>query len=385
MFTALSRPDLCGYRLRFDTFLDCLMIAEGVGGGSWRELTEDDYFALAMVLESGSVGFTPIPDALVRSAAIFTCGRNKFDTAQDWLNGLTWDGVHRVGDFLTKYFGAADTEYARAVSFYWWSALAGRVLFPGVKADMAVIAVGEQGKRKTTAVYAMAPSPDFCGELDLADDATEKARKMRGKLIMELGEMSGFAKRTVQHLKAFVSRQAEEWTPKYKEFAKSVPRRCLFFGTTNDQEILVDETGNRRWLPFNSSGADPEGIAAVRDQLWAEGAHLFRQHGVMWQDSERLARDEQQDFAVTDPWDSAIETWLTTLDPFENPSGKKPADGEFTIGEVLSDALSIPPRQQDRAAETRAGRVLRRFGFFPKQRRIPGGKGRIRTYSRSEV
>jgi predicted P-loop ATPase len=375
---ALARPDLCGHDLRFDTFLDDLMVAKISNGGKWERFVEEvTYYEIGCTLETGNNGFKHIPDAMLRSAVLYTCKKQIFDTAQDWLNGLTWDGVPRVATFLPRYAGAADNDYTRAASLYWWSALAGRIIQPGVKADMALIAVGEQGMKKSTLVAAMVPVPDFTDDFDMSADNTEKARKMRGKLVLELGELSGFSKKTVEHIKAFISRDRETWVPKYKEFTHIMQRRCLFFGTTNTDEILVDETGNRRWLPFRSTGADPVGLAAVRDQMWAEGAHLFRKNGVMWQDAERLGKEEHAEFTVTDPWDKTVHDWLYTPDQVLEEKTKEwvagkdcPAKRDFENSEVLTGAMLINPREQTKALETRMGKILIRFGFERVQIRI---------------
>lgn len=367
---AVARPDICGHALRFDTFLDSMMI--GVDG-RWREFQDEDYYAIAMHLEQGTNGFKHIPADMLREAVKFTCKNQRFDTAQDWLNGLTWDGVKRVDSFLVRYVGAVDTPYTAAASRYFWSALAGRIITPGVKADMALIAVGSQGAKKTSLVHALVPDDRFAGELDLSDERVEIARSMRGKLVMELGELSGFSKKSVEHLKAFISRQKEEWTPKFKEFTTTMHRRCMFFGTTNSDEILVDETGNRRWLPFRSTGADPVGLAAVRDQLWAEGAALYRQHGVMWQDAEHLAREVHAEFTVTDTWDDRVHEWLyTPEEPMgDGPKGPVPAYSRFTNSDVLEGAVNIPASKQTKSLEVRMGKILSRFGFDRVQERIP--------------
>lgn len=386
---ALARREICGCGLRFDTFLDAPMIT---AGGEWREFQDEDFYGIALNLEQGANGFKHIPADTLREAVKFTCKQQQFDTAQAWLSGLTWDGVPRVDTFLSRYVGAPDTPYTRAVSRYFWSALAGRVIQPGVKADMALIAVGTQGARKTSLVHALVPDGRFAGELDLSDDRKEIARSMRGKLVMELGELSGFSKRSVEHLKAFISRQKEEWTPKFKEFTTTVLRRCMFFGTTNSDEILVDETGNRRWLPFRSTGADPAGLVAVRNQLWAEGAVLFNGNGVMWQDAERLAKDVHAEFTVTDTWDDRVHHWLYTED--DMAKGPVPAYRSFANSEALEHAVNIPVGKQTKAVEIRMGKILTRFGFDRVQERIPKAEqgkatGSSRThrwvYKRREV
>lgn len=375
--TALAHPRICGFRLRFDTFLDGLMVAKGQDGGQWREFRDEDYYAIALHLEAGDTGFAHINDATLRDAVHFIGRNQQFDTAQDWLEGRQWDGVPRVVNFLARYMGAPDNAYSRAVSLYFWSALAGRIITPGVKADMTPVAVGEQGLKKTSLVYAIAPEDRFAGELDLSEDKKEIARSMRGKLIMELGELNGMDKRSIGHLKAFLSRQKEEWRPVFKEYQTTALRRCMFFGTTNDEEILVDDTGNRRWLPFRSTGADPIGLAAVRDQLWAEGAHLFRTHGVIWEEAERLAKDEHAEYLATDPWDSDVLEWLrkpceVISDTLEESRRPPPAERGFTNEEALRDAVNIPVSRMDQRAKNRMAKILKKFGFYVASERVDG-------------
>lgn len=37
---------------------------------------------------------------------------------------------------------------------------------------------------------------------------------------------------------------------------------------------------------------------------------MFREHGVMWQDAEKLARGEVDAFVEVDPWTAGIAAWL---------------------------------------------------------------------------
>ena len=77
---------------------------------------------------------------------------------QEWAQSLgPWDGTPRVDKFLHTYFGAEDNDYSTAVSRYLWTALAGRALKPGIKADMVPILYGQQGTIKSSAIAALVP------------------------------------------------------------------------------------------------------------------------------------------------------------------------------------------------------------------------------------
>lgn len=357
---ALRRADVCDVHLGYDAFNDELMLAPWQTE-EWRTFTDHDYTRLRKKLESG--GFKPISKEMVRDVAGLVADDNKFDSAQLWLSRLEWDGVPRIESFWETYFGVAPSDYAKSCGLYIWTAMAGRVMQPGVKADMVPILVGKQGNRKTTGVTAMAPNEAHFMEVKLDDNEMEMARRMRGKLVGEIGELRGLHSREIEHVKAFITRTHEEWVPKYKEFSTKFPRRLVFIGTTNNDEFLADETGNRRWLPLRVGVADTDGIKANVEQLWAEGAVRFAQGGVQFKDAQQLAEEVHAEHMITDPWEGAIREWLES-DSF-GPDGVSVKQGQtlFKITSLMQGALHINVQQLARKDELRVGRILRGLGY----------------------
>jgi predicted P-loop ATPase len=356
------------HRLGFDTFQHAVMICEP-GEDQWRELKDTDVFSVGHCLEGS--GFKPPAKELLRDAINAVAEKESFDSAQNWLMGLSWDGVPRVREFLAKGFGAEAGEYSEAIGLYLWTALAGRVIEPGCKADMVPVAQGTQGIRKSSAVQALSPSPEFFAELDLGVKEDDLNRLMKGRMVLEMGELAGMRAREVEGLKRFVAAQRNVWTEKWATVPTTYARRCVFFGTTNADTFLADATGSRRWLPFRAGVTgvcDPDWIASNRDQLWAEGAALFRANGVHWRDAERLARDVHEEFTVQDSWDALIARWLET----PGFDGAVPSASYVTTVDVLVKALNMQAGQVSRANETRVGAVLQRLGFNRVRRRVDG-------------
>ena len=383
---ALTRSDLCGLQIRKDTFRGEIMLAPN-GTEAWRSITDSDYTDLCKRMEFGHTGFGHIPKDLIREMVNNVAEHNQFDSAQHWLNGLAWDGVPRVEKFLSKHLGAADTPYTRAVGRYLFSALAGRVLQPGVKADMVPVLVGPQGAGKSTVVAALAPSPDAFLELDLGKADDDQAREMRGVLMVELGELKGLRVKEQAALKSFISRPTDTWVEKYKEHAIRYSRRSVFMGTTNSQEFLSDDTGNRRWLPVEVAGhttveavgAAGAAVARDRDQLWAEGAVMFKQSGIAWQEAERLARAEHAKFETVEPWAAAIGGWLSSNDMFDEGQPRR-GDVPFTTEEVLIGAVRIDLKAITDVSRKRVAAVLRRLGFVDHRQQV--GKERATRWHR---
>lgn len=369
---ALRAPHVAGADIRFDTFRDELTWSDP-DAPMWRPFVDEDYTRLRIRLEQG--GFKPIGREMIRDAVHLVARERKFDSAIDWLNGLSWDGAPRVDRFMEVYFSVPDSPYARAVSLYLWTAFAGRVLEPGVKADMVPIFIGDQGLRKSSAIAAMVPHADQYVEIDLGTRDAETARKMRGALVGEIAELKGMRTREIESIKAFITATQDTYRQLYKEHATTVPRRLVFIGTSNEEGILIDETGNRRWLPIRVGNVDIDAVMRDRDQLWAEGRTLFMNGGIRWQAAERLAKDEHAAFAAApandDPWLPMVEQWLNGAAATRFDDEPAPGEREYLlICDVAAEALRLDASRLNRATDMRIGKILRQLGYEKRDKRI---------------
>lgn len=358
----LQYPPLCDMKISYDSFLDQIVWSprsHPKGKEQWRAFSDEHYMDL--MIEAEMQGFESFGQEAMRLGVLHTAKLRAMDSAQIWLSRQTWDGVARIDEFLPRYFGTVNTPYTRAVSAYAWTAHAGRVITPGVQADMAPVLIGLQGERKTTAIKAISPSEDFYAEINLKARDDDLSRKLRGKLVGELEELRGLNSWESEDIKAWITRTHEEWIPKYREFGSKFARRLVLWGSGNRKGFLADPTGERRWLPMMagvSGSVDPEGIRAVRSQLWAEGAVRYLENGVEWQDAERLAKGVHSEFKVTDIWADPIKNWA-----YDKGMGDfAPAGIGFTTAQALS-GIGISVSQANKTAEMRMERVLDGLGF----------------------
>lgn len=371
--SALGAEEWLGWDIRFDSFRDEIM-TKGPMDMKWRPFTDEDMWEVKLMLEKKA--FKNIPIELIRGAIRMMAGRRKFDSAQIWLKPLEWDGKPRIANFCHDYFGSEDTPYTRAVSRYMWSAMAGRVMEPGVQADMAVILQGEQGLGKSSAIAALVPHRELFVAINLNDKFTEISRLLRGKLVGELGEMAGFYNKEFEQIKGFITQRSEEWIPKYKEFAHVAPRRCVFFGTTNKERFLIDETGNRRFLPIVVYNPKPDLIARDRLQLWAEARELFHAEGVCWKDADRLCRSEHDKFMIEDTWGDILAEWLG----MHNDQSGKTVNGDrkdLTNQTIFSEVFGMMPKQVEHKHEFRLGKVMKMLNYVKVNGRVEGSVRKI--------
>lgn len=361
MTAALASRSECGMTLGYDAFKD--EICKSMDGGTnWAPFRDADHTQLRINLER--IGFKPPTKEITREAVLYVAERNAFDSAQLWLNRLRWDGVPRVEGFFPNYWHTVDSAYCRAAGRYLWTALAGRVLDPGCKADMAPVAYGPQGARKSTGVAAIVPDPEFFAEISFGEKDNDISRKMRGRLIAELAELRGLHTKDLEGIKAFIARRHEDWTPKYREFNTQFPRRLVFFGTTNQQEFLADETGNRRWLPLAVNNVDVDGITRDRLQLWAEARELFLRGGVDYQEAEKLAAHEHAAFTIHDSWEDAIHKWL-----------EEDAPTVISSASIFMEVLHMATREVGRPQEMRLGKAMAALGYKKSRKMVKGERG----------
>lgn len=369
LHAVLMSPTSCRQYIKYDTFRDEI-VWKPVDGAGWWPFRDTDYTRLRVELER--TGFMPISSYMMKDIVRRIADLQRIDTAQEWLNPLVWDGVERVERFMINYMGAEDTAYNRAVGEYTWAALAGRVVCPGCKADAAPIFVGEQYAGKSYAIACMVPDIRMFTEVRLDDNEDNLSRKMRGKLISEFAELRGLHTKELEGIKAFISRQYEEWVPKYMEFSTIYPRRLLFIGTSNKDELFTDDTGNRKWFPVNITKGRGDLIIRDCEQLWAEGREMFlRQDSVQsfYDKANGLAHATREDFMITDVWEDAVGEWLHAKDDAGEPRLAK----EFVqIGDIMFEALGINKNNFKTYDAMRIGKILHKHGYKKAQRRING-------------
>jgi len=244
-------------------------------------------------------------------------------------------------------------------------------------------------------VRAIAPFPEAFVAVDLSERDAELARRLRGRLVVEIAELRGLHTREKEAIKSWMSETADTWTPKYKEFAVTAPRRFVCVGTTNDDQFLADDTGNRRWLPLRVGVGGPVDRAAIerdRVQLWAEAIAVWRAGGVQWRDAEDEAPAQHAQYEMTDEaWESAIEGWLGSPKRGPEDMSLQDANGHeggatwgvsgFTMRELLTGALGFQDKNIAAHHERRAASVVRRLGFAVQRRRLDDGT-RPRVWAR---
>lgn len=207
--------------------------------------------------------------------------------------GAAWDGVSRLNDWLLAYCGArTETDdagdirsYVRAVGSKWLISVVARAMQPGCKVDSMLVLEGRQGARKSSAarVLAEAIGPDCLREgFSLGGGGKDDLIALRGRLIVEWGELSGMGKRDREHLKNFLSQQTDSYRQVYGMTETDWPRTAVFIGTTNETTYLADSTGNRRFWPVSVGRIDIDRLREDAPLLWGEAVRRYNASERWW-------------------------------------------------------------------------------------------------------
>lgn len=215
----------------------------------------------------------------VQDAMVMCAEQNGFNEVLDYLNSLKWDGIERLDMLFIDYLGAEDNIYTRAVARKSITAAVARAFEPGCKYDTMPILIGRQGAGKSTLIRTL-------GKKWYADglstfEGKEAAENIQGKWIIEAGEMAGYTKAEENASKQFLSRQVDVFRQAYGRRTQEYPRRCVFFGSSNQYEFLKDITGNRRFWPVDIEAQKPTKNVYVNlpgevDQIWAEAVVRYK-------------------------------------------------------------------------------------------------------------
>jgi predicted P-loop ATPase len=292
---------------------------------------------------------------LARTVILDVARLNKFHPVRDYLNAQRWDGVKRIDTWLTVYGGVEDNEYTRAVGALFLVAAVRRVRVPGCKFDeMVVFENDEQGTERSTMLATLAVCDEwFSDDLPLNVEGKQVIEALRGRWVVEAGELSGMRRADIAHVKALLSRQVDRARMAYGRIVSEVPRQCVIAGTTNDLEYLRDTTGNRRFWPVRCQRFDVEALKRDRAQLWAEAA-AREARGISIRLDQKLwpmAGREQAKRLTKDPWLEALQE-----------AGLGDMSGKISMGSIWV-ILDVRGGQQTQEQSCRVGKIMRDLGW----------------------
>lgn len=306
--------------------------------------------------------------------ALLTAARSHaFDPIRTYLTGLAWDGVERLDTMLIRWMGAEDCELNRMVTRLWMMGAVDRIMRPGGQFDNVLVFKGPQGIGKTRMMRALV-GEYYTNAVRAATIGKESAEIMQGMWVVDLDEIDSVTRSSLTAFKAFITSPSDRYRKAYAVEAKSHPRQCVFFGTTNESAFLRDATGERRWwvVPCKGQpGMDARGVRGTLpgfddevEQLWAEAFYRWREriaesrrgteplravNAHLYITDEKLGQEMDArlgDFKLADPDRDDIEEYLDKPLPDNWDAMSQKDRDEFEAGYLIVDPGKLTKRRE---------------------------------------
>jgi len=310
---------------------------------------------------------------------------HKYNPVLNAIRSVKWDGKDRVEQIYDIFKIPTDTEegiYSRTFIFKWLKqCVCG--LFNDIEnpfsLDIILVFQGKQGIGKTRFFEMLALNPKFFGEgicLDPRDK--DSIIQATSKWISELGELGSTMKKDMDSVKAFLTKSTDEYRTPYGKASLHYPRMTSFVGTVNDEQFLIDQTGNRRFVTIPLA---PDLVIDYNTQikpfdalqLWSQIYNIIKDEdksSCFRLDEEEKRYLEKHNSAFVKPMKGECEV-LDILEEQQTPQhGYICTFKEMTVTEFIQihnlkyDARTI-------------GQVLSKYGYKSQKKKINGTVTRV--------
>lgn len=310
--------------LRFDNFKNRMQLKVN---NVWRNYTDSDDIDIQTSISILFPFLRLVSKDMARDAALKVSKENTIDSARDFIAGIPWDKEARLDTWLTHTYGTPNDEYHQRVGANWMKGLVKRIAEPGCKFDYVLVLEGPQGAKKSTSLNIIGAMPDGYNwhvETTMSTDHKDFFQQFEGKAIIEFSEGETLSRTEVKKMKSIITTAWDRYRPSYGRISEDFPRRCVFAMTTNQDEYLKDETGNRRWLPIRVTlpEVDIDWLTENRDQLLAEAYHrVMNLKETTYEFPKEETRKQQDARRVSDPNEDKIAEWYYSLSPGSQEQG----------------------------------------------------------------
>ncbi len=230
----------------------------------------------------------------------------------------------------------------------------------GTHNPLVLVLTGRQNTGKTEWFRRLFPDElkKYKGESKLMAGKDDEILMTQKLLILD-DEFSGKGKREAERFKELCSKQIFSLREPYAKSNTDLPRIATICGTTNEDVITSDSTGNRRLIPVKVSDIDKKLYNSINKNELFKEAYLLLNSGYDWRvvspEDIRLLNETDIDFYRESAESELIMRWL---EPSEEHDWLTSTD----IKSELENASNIRTLNVDRI-----GKEMKRLNFIQKK------------------
>lgn len=334
----------------------------------YREPLEVDFTQLRAFFQTQNINVGS--NSEMRQIIEVAASKNTIHPVRNYFNSLRWDGTERLDTWIMDYCNidySVGTDYLTAVGKCFLIAAVKRIFNPGEPFHHMLVLEGRQAAKKSSLFRELCT---FKGEVYFQDKLTFEdvrnkylAAHLQGNIMVEFQEMSGFNTFDRNRIKSWITQTEDEIQPKFKNEIIKYPRQFVLGGTTNESSWMNDPTGGRRFWPVAVGDININGIAEIKEQLWAEAVFRAKQ-GEMHYMNENDPAYLQGQYEQGQRYDSHV--WEELIAAYIRHRNF------VSIEEILRDCIFKKPEHWKRQDKADIADVLRALGWKNKAHRQNG-------------
>ncbi len=255
----------------------------------------------------------------------------------------------------------------------WFVAMVASWMQDEVVNQQVLVLIGKQGIYKTTWLEHLMPPclRAYCTKMANVRDLNKDERMRIAEFgLINLDEIDSMSDKELNQLKSIITSSDVNERAAYGYTKERRIRIASFCASGNKREFLTDQTGNRRWLPFEVESIDSPynwGDSFPYEQIYAEALYLIRHGFEYWFELPDIEAMEShvESFHVESNEEQLLPVYFQPANPGDNGA-------VFMSAAEISSLLVSYGNIRKPLDIRQVGAVLQKNGFV--QRRLHGGK-----------
>lgn len=345
--------------------------------GIWKEMTERDENDLYMECCSKSdqnltlkLFLTVLNSSVV--PAIHPL-REYLLSLPEWKPGMP-DYIAQAAQMVHTASEQEDRMWAGAFPKWFVAMVAGWMGDETVNHQVIVL-IGAQGIYKSTWLNRLMPPQLKAYATDNIDiDHLDKDEQLRAAEfgLINIDELDKLTDRQLNKLKAMVTTGSVDVRASYGRHKEKRTRVASYAASGNKHEFLTDQTGNRRWLPFNVVSIDsPYEHTLPYEGMYSQALYLMRSGYRYWFDLSDIQHlsDHVEGFMVPTSEEQLVMVYFKPI------AADAPCAEFLTLAEISAKLTTHGALRKDIDLR-RLGAIMKKLGFVQAR----NGHNRTRGY-----
>lgn len=288
----------------------------------------------------------------------------QFNPFTDYFNNLPkWD---QQTDYIQELIETVETtnqdDYAWAFK-KWLVAMVACAIEDETTNQAILIFTGGQGIGKTTWMSKLIPGnlKEYFYSGTIQPNNKDNNLLLSERLIINLDELASFNKKQIELFKEMITKGVVSERRAYGHFTENYVRRASFVGSSNHNEILMDVTGNRRFLCFEAK-AFTRDFHINMDLVYSQVMHLLKENFKYYFDLEDISRLEENNKMFKQSCEE--EEWIDDL--FEIPTSEESDIVYYNASEII-EHIKTRKKIYQKISPVEIGKIMTSKAFNRKK------------------